>query len=54
MTLNDAMRREERLSVTGSTGENGRVMTPEFPKAVHAVPYVSPGMRMNVSVTDIS
>ncbi|XP_060003061.1 glutamate receptor 2 [Lagenorhynchus albirostris] len=53
-TLNDAMRREERLSVTGSTGENGRVMTPEFPKAVHAVPYVSPGMRMNVSVTDIS
>ncbi|XP_007461936.1 PREDICTED: glutamate receptor 2 isoform X1 [Lipotes vexillifer] len=54
MTLNDAMRREERLSVTGSTRENGRVMTPEFPKAVHAVPYVSPGMRMNVSVTDIS
>eukprot|EP00069_Balaena_mysticetus_P015673 bmy_09255T0 len=54
MTLNDAMRSEERLSVTGSTGENGRVMTPEFPKAVHAVPYVSPGMRMNVSVTDIS
>ncbi|XP_024601901.1 glutamate receptor 2 isoform X1 [Neophocaena asiaeorientalis asiaeorientalis] len=54
MTLNDAMRREERLSVTGSSGENGRVMTPEFPKAVHAVPYVSPGMRMNVSVTDIS
>ncbi|XP_061047758.1 glutamate receptor 2 isoform X1 [Eubalaena glacialis] len=54
MTLNDAMRNEERLSVTGSTGENGRVMTPEFPKAVHAVPYVSPGMRMNVSVTDIS
>ncbi|XP_054941755.1 glutamate receptor 2 isoform X3 [Physeter macrocephalus] len=39
MTLNDAMRSEERLSVTGSTGENGRVMTPEFPKAVHAVPY---------------
>ncbi|XP_059949676.1 glutamate receptor 2 isoform X1 [Mesoplodon densirostris] len=54
MTLSDAMRREERLSVTGSTGENGHVMTPEFPKAVHAVPYVSPGMRMNVSVTDIS
>uniref|UniRef100_A0A8C3KVQ1 Glutamate receptor n=1 Tax=Chrysolophus pictus TaxID=9089 RepID=A0A8C3KVQ1_CHRPC len=38
----------------GSTGENGRVMAPEFPKAVHAVPYVSPGMRMNVSVTDLS
>ncbi|PKU47453.1 hypothetical protein llap_2276 [Limosa lapponica baueri] len=40
MTLNDAMRSKARLSITGSTGENGRVMTPEFPKAVHAVPYV--------------
>ncbi|CAM9668018.1 unnamed protein product [Rangifer tarandus platyrhynchus] len=54
MTLNDALRSEARLSITGSTGKNGRVMTPEFPKAVHAVPYVSPGMRMNVSVTDLS
>ncbi|KAB0364961.1 hypothetical protein FD754_009117 [Muntiacus muntjak] len=54
MTLSDALRSEARLSITGSTGENGRVMTPEFPKAVHAVPYVSPGMRMNVSVTDLS
>uniref|UniRef100_A0ABI7X2A6 Glutamate receptor n=1 Tax=Felis catus TaxID=9685 RepID=A0ABI7X2A6_FELCA len=39
MTLSDAMRNKARLSITGSTGENGRVMTPEFPKAVHAVPY---------------
>ncbi|XP_037686820.1 glutamate receptor 2 isoform X2 [Choloepus didactylus] len=54
MTLSDAMRSKARLSITGSTGENGRVMTPDFPKAVHAVPYVSPGMRMNVSVTDLS
>ncbi|XP_043369169.1 glutamate receptor 2 isoform X1 [Dermochelys coriacea] len=54
MTLNDAMRSKARLSITGSTGENGCVMTPEFPKAVHAVPYVSPGMGMNVSVTDLS
>ncbi|XP_071412256.1 glutamate receptor 2 isoform X6 [Pithys albifrons albifrons] len=54
MTLNDAMRSKARLSITGSTGENGRVLTPEFPKAVHAVPYVSPGMGMNVSVTDLS
>ncbi|XP_074252891.1 glutamate receptor 2 isoform X6 [Saimiri boliviensis] len=54
MTLNDAMRNKARLSITGSTGENGRVMTPEFPKAVHAVSYVSPGMGMNVSVTDLS
>ncbi|KAK2527619.1 Gria2 [Columba guinea] len=54
MTLNDAMRSKARLSITGSTGENGRIMTPEFQKAVHAVPYVSPGMGMNVSVTDLS
>ncbi|XP_008512654.1 glutamate receptor 2 isoform X2 [Equus asinus] len=54
MTLSDAMRNKARLSITGSTGENGRVMTPEFPQAVHAVPYVSPGMGMNVSVTDLS
>lgn len=33
MTLNDAMRSKARLSITGSTGENGRVMTPEFPKS---------------------
>ncbi|KAG3276020.1 glutamate receptor 2 isoform X4 [Ictidomys tridecemlineatus] len=39
MTLSDGMRNKARLSITGSTGENGRVMTPEFPKAVHAVPY---------------
>ncbi|KAM6147927.1 glutamate receptor 2 isoform 1-T1 [Erethizon dorsatum] len=54
MTLSDAMRNEARLSISGSTGGNGRVMTPAFPKAVHAVPYVSPGMGMNVSVTDLS
>nr|XP_056711677.1 glutamate receptor 2 isoform X4 [Euleptes europaea] len=53
MILNDTMRNKARLSITGSTGENGRVMTPEFPKAVHAVPYVSSGMGMNVSVTDL-
>lgn len=53
MILNDAMRSKARLSITGSTGENGSAMTPAFPKAVHAVPYVSPGMGMNVSVTDL-
>lgn len=54
MTFGDAMRSKARLSITGSTGENGRVMTPEFPKAVHAVPYVRPDMGMNVSLTDLS
>ncbi|XP_008419289.1 glutamate receptor 2b isoform X2 [Poecilia reticulata] len=54
VTFGDAMRNKARLSVTGSTGENGRVMTPEFPKAVHAVPYVRPDMGLNVSLTDLS
>ncbi|KAM4854155.1 glutamate receptor 2 isoform 4-T5 [Thomomys bottae] len=54
MTLSDAMRNKARLSIVGSTGGNGRVMSPAFPKAVHAVPYVSPGMGMNGSMTDLS
>uniref|UniRef100_A0AAQ4RKC9 Glutamate receptor n=1 Tax=Gasterosteus aculeatus aculeatus TaxID=481459 RepID=A0AAQ4RKC9_GASAC len=54
MTFGNAMRNKARLSVTGSTGENGRVMTPEFPKAVHAVPYSRPDMGLNVSLTDLS
>ncbi|KAK7922644.1 hypothetical protein WMY93_009546 [Mugilogobius chulae] len=54
MTFGDAMRNKARLSVTGSTGENGRVMTPEFPKAVHSVPYARPDMGLNVSLTDLS
>uniref|UniRef100_A0A8C9SYZ3 Glutamate receptor n=1 Tax=Scleropages formosus TaxID=113540 RepID=A0A8C9SYZ3_SCLFO len=54
VTFTDAMRSKARLSITGSIGENGRVMTPDFPKAVHAVPYMRPGMGMNVSLTDLS
>lgn len=54
VTFSDAMRSKARLSITGSTGENGRVMSPEFPNAVHAVPFVRPGVGMNVSLTDLS
>uniref|UniRef100_A0A8C1ZC82 Glutamate receptor n=1 Tax=Cyprinus carpio TaxID=7962 RepID=A0A8C1ZC82_CYPCA len=54
VTFSDAMRSKARLSITGSTGENGRVMSPEFPKSVHAVPFVRPGVGMNVSLTDLS
>lgn len=32
------MRNKARLSITGSVGENGRVLTPDCPKAVHAGP----------------
>ncbi|KAL7863475.1 hypothetical protein SRHO_G00124590 [Serrasalmus rhombeus] len=54
VTFSDAMRSKARLSITGSTGENGRVMSPEFPKGVPAVPYVRPGVGMSVSLTDLS
>ncbi|XP_016316662.1 glutamate receptor 2-like isoform X2 [Sinocyclocheilus anshuiensis] len=54
VTFSDATRSKARLSITGSTGENGRVMSPEFPKAVHAVPFVRPGVGMNISLTDLS
>uniref|UniRef100_A0A8C1P6B8 Glutamate receptor n=1 Tax=Cyprinus carpio TaxID=7962 RepID=A0A8C1P6B8_CYPCA len=54
MTFTDAMRSKARLSITGSTGENGRVLTPDFSKAVHAVPYLRPGMAMPLSVSELS
>uniref|UniRef100_A0A8C5FIS5 Glutamate receptor n=1 Tax=Gadus morhua TaxID=8049 RepID=A0A8C5FIS5_GADMO len=35
LTFSEAMRNKARLSITGSVGENGRVLTPDCPKAVH-------------------
>ncbi|KAI4878683.1 hypothetical protein NFI96_030336 [Prochilodus magdalenae] len=54
MTFTDAMRSKARLSITGSTGENGRVLTPDFSKAVHAVPYMRPGMAMPLNMSELS
>uniref|UniRef100_A0A8C7FW60 Glutamate receptor n=1 Tax=Oncorhynchus kisutch TaxID=8019 RepID=A0A8C7FW60_ONCKI len=36
LPFTEAMRNKARLSITGSVGENGRVLTPDCPKAVHA------------------
>uniref|UniRef100_A0AAQ6AF64 Glutamate receptor n=1 Tax=Amphiprion ocellaris TaxID=80972 RepID=A0AAQ6AF64_AMPOC len=36
LSFSEAMRNKARLSITGSVGENGRVLTPDCPKAVHA------------------
>uniref|UniRef100_A0A6Q2YTF5 Glutamate receptor n=1 Tax=Esox lucius TaxID=8010 RepID=A0A6Q2YTF5_ESOLU len=36
LSFTEAMRNKARLSITGSVGENGRVLTPDCPKAVHA------------------
>ncbi|XP_062856592.1 glutamate receptor 2b isoform X7 [Trichomycterus rosablanca] len=54
VTFSDVMRNKARLSITGSTGENGRVMSPEFPKDVHPVAYVGADVGMNISLTDLS
>ncbi|CAL8234901.1 unnamed protein product [Arctogadus glacialis] len=40
MTFTEAMRNKARLSITGSVGENGRVLTPDCPKAVHSGPPI--------------
>ncbi|XP_048093322.1 glutamate receptor 4-like isoform X5 [Alosa alosa] len=40
LTFTEAMRNKARLSITGSVGENGRVLTPDCPKAVHSGPTV--------------
>nr|XP_046255374.1 glutamate receptor 2-like isoform X2 [Scatophagus argus] len=44
MKFTDAMRSKARLSITGSTGENGRV----------PVAYLRPGLPMSLSMTDLS
>ncbi|KAF3692876.1 Glutamate receptor 4 [Channa argus] len=36
LSFSEAMRNKARLSITGSVGENGRVLTPDCPRAVHA------------------
>lgn len=36
LSFSEAMRNKARLSITGSVGENGRVLAPDCPKAVHA------------------
>ncbi|KAM6946393.1 glutamate receptor 4a [Aplochiton taeniatus] len=48
LTFSEAMRNKARLSITGSVGENGRVLTPDCPKAVHAghAPLGHPGLSM--------
>lgn len=38
LTFTEAMRNKARLSITGSVGENGRVLSPDCPKAVHSGP----------------
>uniref|UniRef100_A0A6Q2X2D9 Glutamate receptor n=1 Tax=Esox lucius TaxID=8010 RepID=A0A6Q2X2D9_ESOLU len=56
MTFTDALRSKARLSITGSSGENGRVLTPDFshPPDFPRLPYLRPGLPMSLSMTDLS
>lgn len=55
LTFTEAMRNKARLSITGSVGENGRVLTPDCPKAVHAtVPPLAPPLRQSSGLALVS
>ncbi|XP_048453716.1 glutamate receptor 4 isoform X3 [Rhincodon typus] len=51
LTFSEAVRNKARLSITGSVGENGRVLTPDCSKAVHTVPTIrqNPGLAIVAS-----
>uniref|UniRef100_A0A671NI24 Glutamate receptor n=1 Tax=Sinocyclocheilus anshuiensis TaxID=1608454 RepID=A0A671NI24_9TELE len=48
LTFSEALRNKARLSITGSLGENGRVLTPDCPKAVHSGPSFRHGPALAV------
>ncbi|XP_059398837.1 glutamate receptor 4-like isoform X3 [Carassius carassius] len=50
LTFTEAMRNKARLSITGSVGENGRVLTPDCPKSVNS----GPSLRQNSGLALVS
>ncbi|KAJ8280439.1 hypothetical protein GJAV_G00054580 [Gymnothorax javanicus] len=53
LTFTEAMRNKARLSITGSVGENGRVLTPDCPKAVHMGPSLRQSSGLAVVSSDL-
>ncbi|KAG9331092.1 hypothetical protein JZ751_020265, partial [Albula glossodonta] len=53
LTFTEAMRNKARLSITGSVGENGRVLTPDCPKAVHSGPSLRQSSGLAVVSSDL-
>uniref|UniRef100_A0A8C2CKR0 Glutamate receptor n=1 Tax=Cyprinus carpio TaxID=7962 RepID=A0A8C2CKR0_CYPCA len=51
--LTHTMRNKARLSITGSLGENGRVLRPDCPKAVHSGPSFRHGPALAVVSSDL-
>uniref|UniRef100_A0A2K6GWI6 Glutamate receptor n=1 Tax=Propithecus coquereli TaxID=379532 RepID=A0A2K6GWI6_PROCO len=53
LTFSEAIRNKARLSITGSVGENGRVLTPDCPKAVHAGTAIRQSSGLAVIASDL-
>ncbi|XP_051960032.1 glutamate receptor 4b isoform X4 [Xyrauchen texanus] len=53
LTFTEAMRNKARLSITGSVGENGRVLTPDCPKAVHSGPSLRQSSGLALVSSDL-
>ncbi|XP_030634516.1 glutamate receptor 4a isoform X2 [Chanos chanos] len=53
LTFTEAMRNKARLSITGSVGENGRVLTPDCPKAVLSGPSLRHGSGLAVVSSEL-
>uniref|UniRef100_H0UVD1 Glutamate receptor n=1 Tax=Cavia porcellus TaxID=10141 RepID=H0UVD1_CAVPO len=53
LTFSEAIRNKARLSITGSVGENGRVLTPDCPKAVHTGTAVRQSSGLAVIASDL-
>ncbi|KAJ8256771.1 hypothetical protein COCON_G00189230 [Conger conger] len=53
LTFTEAMRNKARLSITGSVGENGRVLSPDCPKAVHTGPSLRQSSGLAVVSSDL-
>ncbi|XP_061103599.1 glutamate receptor 4 isoform X3 [Conger conger] len=53
LTFTEAMRNKARLSITGSVGENGRVLTPDCPKAVHTGPSLRQSSGLALVSSDL-
>ncbi|KQL60366.1 hypothetical protein AAES_07845 [Amazona aestiva] len=53
LTFSEAIRNKARLSITGSVGENGRVLTPDCPKAVHTGAAIRQSSGLAVIASDL-
>ncbi|XP_010150062.1 PREDICTED: glutamate receptor 4, partial [Eurypyga helias] len=53
LTFSEAIRNKARLSITGSVGENGRVLTPDCPKAMHTGTAIRQSSGLAVIASDL-